>query len=92
MTEERDQSVGCAEQIDRVSRRWCVDDDEIELVAGPQLVQTLDGHVFLRAAQRPGDAAVDRVGEDGLGALGVAGAIHDHAIEGGFGVEHQRPK
>ena len=81
MAEERHQPVGRAEQIDRVPRRRRVDDDQVPLAARPQLVQPLDRHVLLRAGQRTGDAAVDRVGEDRLRPLLVAGPVDDHPVE-----------
>ena len=54
-------------------------------------MQPFDRHVLLRAGEGPGDAAVDGVGEDGLGPLGVARTVDDQPIEGGLGVEHLRP-
>jgi hypothetical protein len=84
--------IRCAEQIDRVSRRRSVDHDQVVVIAGPQLMQPFDGHVLLCAAQRPGDAAIDRVAEDGLGALFVPGAVDDQAVERGLGIEHLGPQ
>ncbi|CAB4680620.1 unannotated protein [freshwater metagenome] len=55
-----------------------------------QLVQTLDGHVLLSAAQRTSKAAIHGVGQYGCSAFGIAGTFGDEPIERGLGVEHQR--
>ncbi len=92
MAEEADEPIGRLEQVDRVARRWRVDDHEIPLAARVQLVQPFDRHVLLRARQRARDRAVDRVGENGLGLLGVRRLLVDEPVERRGGVEHQRPQ
>ena len=54
------------EEVERVPGRRRVDDDEIEAALVVQLVQLLHRHVFLRAAERAGDVAVEAVVEDAL--------------------------
>ena len=47
MVEESRQAARRVEKVERMPRRWRVDDDEIELAGDVQLVELLHRHVFL---------------------------------------------
>ena len=78
------------DEIERVARRWSVDDDEVVVPFVVQLVELLGCHVLLRSGERAGDAAVEGVREDAVGLFGGACVAPDEAVERRLRVEHQR--
>ncbi len=75
VVEQAREPLGRVEEVERVPRRRRVDDDEVEVALVVQLVQLLHRHVFLRAAERAGDVAVEGVVEDALRLLSVDAAL-----------------
>ncbi len=63
-------SLRRVEEVERVSGRWRVDDNQVEPAPIVELVQLLHRHVLLRAPERAGDVAVERVGKDPLRLFG----------------------
>ncbi len=92
MVEEAGEHAGRLEEVERVAARRRVDDHEVEAFVAVQFVERLGRHVLLRAAQRPGDVAVERVGQDSFDLLVGVGVTPHQPIEGGSGVEHHRPQ
>jgi hypothetical protein len=78
------------EEVECVPGRRRVDDDEVVAPFVVQLVQLLHRHVFLRAAERAADVAVETVLEDALRLFLVRRVARDQPIERALGVEHQR--
>ena len=64
-----------------------VDDDQVPLVAGPQLAQLLHRHVLLRTGEGRAHGLVEGVDVDLLGPLRVGVRGHD-LVEGPLHVEH----
>ena len=79
----------CVEEVERVPGRRGVDDDEVEAAFLVQLVQLLHRHVFLRAAERARDVAIEAVVENALRLLGIGGVLGDEVVERRLRVEHQ---
>ena len=90
VVEETHQPAGRVEEVERVTRRWRVDDDEVEATFVVQLVQLLHRHVLLRAAERAGDVPVEAVVQDPFGLLGITRVAHHQPVERRLRVEHQR--
>ena len=81
MVEEPGEHPRGLEEVERVSARRGVDDDEVEAVVAVQRVQRLGRHVLLGAAERAGDVAVERVAEDPLDLRLVLGVALDQPVE-----------
>ena len=64
MVDEAGQCAWRVEEVERISGRWRVDDDEIEALVEMQREQALGRHVLLGAAERAGDVAIERVVQD----------------------------
>ncbi len=65
-------------------------DDQVEVARVVELVQLLHRHVFLGAAERTRDVAVEAVVEDALRLLGRHRVAGDEPVERRLGVEHER--
>ena len=92
VVEEAGEHAGRLEEVERVAARRRVDHDEVEALVVVQQVQRLGRHVLLGAGQGAGDVAVEGVGEDPLGLLGVGGVAPHEAVERRRRVEHHRPQ
>ena len=90
VVEEACEPARRVEEVERVTRRRRVDDDEVEVAGVVQLVELLHRHVLLRARQRAGDVPVEAVVEDALRLLLGGRVLRDEVVERRLGVEHQR--
>ena len=69
--EELDHPTRRVEDRQRVSRRRRVDDHEVEVAAGVQVVELLHRQVLVAVHEAAGDVLVERVGEHRVADLGV---------------------
>jgi hypothetical protein len=76
--------AGRLEEVERVARGRGVDDHDVEAVVVVQRVQPLGGHVLLRATERARDVAIEAVGQDPFGLLGVGSVRAHEPVEGGW--------
>ena len=89
VVEEPGETFRRVEEVECVACRRRVDDDEVEAAFVVELVQLLHRHVFLRAAQRAGDVAVERVVEDSLCLLVGRRVARHELVERRLRVEHE---
>ena len=87
--EEPAHPVRGVEEVQRRPGRRGVDDDQVPLLAGPQLPQLLHRHVLLRAREGRRQRLVEGVGEDLLGPL-RRGVRDDDVVERPLHVQHHR--
>ena len=90
--EEIGQALGRIEEIESIAGRWCVDDDEVVLPLGMDLVQPFHGDVVVRLHESPGDVLVERVGQYLLPGRRIGSMAVDEVVPALFGVEHGRPQ
>ena len=80
------------EEVERVARRWGVEDEQVEVALAGEVVELGHRGELLRARDGVGELAIDAVGLDLLGALGGGGDPLDQLVERPLGVEHHRPQ
>ena len=90
--EELDHPARRVEDRQRVARRWRVDDHQVEVAAGVEVVQLLHRQVLVAVHEPAGDVLVERVGEHRVADLGVGCVAHDQLVPAGLGVEHRHPQ
>ena len=90
VVEHAQQPVGRVEEVERVTGRRSVDDDDLVAAVLVQLVELLHRHVFLRARERARHVAVEAVVEDAFGLFLADRVARDESVERRLRVEHQR--
>ncbi len=90
--EEAQQPARRLEEVDRVARWRRVEHDHVEVVLVAQLVQLGHRAQLLRARDRRGQLAVDRVRQDLLAFGLVLAQARDDFVERALAVEHHRPQ
>ena len=85
MAEESGQPVRGLQEVQGVSRRGGVDDDEVEAVLLGELVELLHRHVLLGPREGLGQVAVDPVPHDPVGLLGVSAYLRTRSSKVLFG-------
>ena len=80
------------EEVERVARRRRVDDDEVVLALGVDLVEPLHRDVVVALHEARRDVLVERVGEDVLAGLLVGRMGGDEIVPALLRVEHRRPQ
>ena len=85
-------ATGSLEEVEGVSRRGSVHDDEVEAAFFGQLVELLHRHVLLGARESFGQVAVEAVLKDSFGLLGRIGMLADEVVEGALRVELKSPE
>ena len=90
--EELDHARRGVEHGQGVARRRRVDDDEVVLARGVEVVQLLHRQVVVAVHEAAGDVLVQRVGQHGVADLGVGRVAADQLVPARLGVEHRRPQ
>ena len=80
------------EKVERVARRRRVDDDQVVLTLGVDLVEPLHRDVVVRLHEARRDVLVQRVGQDLLAGLLVGRMRADEIVPALLRVQHRRPQ